>query len=330
MIYKSFALSRLISIDICFVFFQCFLDQLLQKKGSLSHDKRLLIKNQQYKNQSNKSSKLSMDKVTANNNSGQANDNDNRLQKNVEQQSSALSFGVSVPSTTEFSSLSSAAAVPQEMTASLKSTINEAKPEQQHQTPSQSLGGSAADMQLVIEKEIKNELKMEGEEEVVKEDEVEKKCCVPDADSDNPDAGHPLDLPVDPVTDSGERNELMSNTATNDILITTNTTKKTAACSLREEEISSNKISVGDEEMNQDCSEKMENKDNFTIDNQFKSERQLAVLNSLDFALNLSDLPLDLVDGDDDPYYVLQEYLERVKVSLHMNERLNLYRFCGI
>lgn len=41
---------------------------------------------------------------------------------------------------------------------------------------------------------------------------------------------------------------------------------------------------------------------------------KLAALANLDLALNLSNLPLD-VDDDDDPYFVLQEYLERVKVS---------------
>lgn len=42
---------------------------------------------------------------------------------------------------------------------------------------------------------------------------------------------------------------------------------------------------------------------------------KLAALDNLDLALNLSNLPLE-GDEDDDPYFELQEYLERVKVSL--------------
>ncbi|KAI9579104.1 hypothetical protein GQX74_014721 [Glossina fuscipes] len=42
---------------------------------------------------------------------------------------------------------------------------------------------------------------------------------------------------------------------------------------------------------------------------------KLNTLDNLDFALNLSDLPLD-DDYDGDPYFVLQEYLERVKAYI--------------
>ncbi|XP_061397134.1 uncharacterized protein LOC133332775 [Musca vetustissima] len=41
---------------------------------------------------------------------------------------------------------------------------------------------------------------------------------------------------------------------------------------------------------------------------------KLEALANLDLPFNLSNLPLD-IDDDDDPYFVLQEYLERVKVS---------------
>ncbi|XP_059219845.1 probable serine/threonine-protein kinase DDB_G0282963 isoform X1 [Stomoxys calcitrans] len=53
------------------------------------------------------------------------------------------------------------------------------------------------------------------------------------------------------------------------------------------------------------------------------SRNKLEALANLDLALNLYNLPLDL-DDDDDPYFVLQEYLERVKHEI--NEVFELHK----